>query len=53
MDTRLMHTTTYYPDAPDCRLVFSEINEIVFLIGNSAGRRIAWCLYEKRPAIGL
>lgn len=31
MDTKLLHTTTYYPEQPDCRLVFSEINEIVFL----------------------
>lgn len=31
MDTKLLHTATYYPEQPDCRLVFSEINEIVFL----------------------
>ena len=31
MDTKLLHTTTYYPEQPDCRLVCSEIHEMVFL----------------------
>jgi hypothetical protein len=30
-DTKLFHTTTYYPEQPDCRLVCSNIHEIVFL----------------------
>ncbi len=30
-DTKLLTTTTYYPEQPDCRLVCSKIHEIVFL----------------------
>jgi hypothetical protein len=30
-DTQLIHTTTYYPEQPECRLVCSKIHEIVFL----------------------
>ena len=30
-DTKLFHTTTYYPEQPECRLVCSNIHEIVFL----------------------
>jgi hypothetical protein len=30
-DTKLINTTAYYPEQPDCRLVCSKINEFVFL----------------------
>ena len=30
-DTKIFHTKTYYPEQPDCRLVCSEIHEIIFL----------------------
>jgi hypothetical protein len=30
-DTKLFHTTTYYPEQPECRLICSHIHEIVFL----------------------
>ena len=31
METKLLHTTTFYPEQPDCRLVCSEIHEMVNL----------------------
>jgi hypothetical protein len=30
-DTKLINTTAYYPEQPDCRLVCSKIHEFVFL----------------------
>lgn len=31
-ETKLLNTTTDYPEQPDCRLVRSKINEIIFLM---------------------
>jgi hypothetical protein len=30
LDTRLFHTTTYYPEQPYCHLICSKIHEIIF-----------------------
>ncbi|MGE7692911.1 BC_2427 family protein [Lysinibacillus sp. NPDC094177] len=35
-ETKLFSTTTDYPEQPDCRLVHSKINEIIFLMKTDA-----------------
>lgn len=39
MDTKLFYTTTYYPEEPDCRLIFSNIHEMVFLTTESGRQK--------------
>ncbi|MGE8035280.1 BC_2427 family protein, partial [Lysinibacillus sp. NPDC093692] len=34
LETKLFNTSTDYPEQPDCRLVHSKINEIIFLMKN-------------------
>jgi hypothetical protein len=34
MDTKLLHTTTYSHEQPECRLICSDIHEIIFFTNN-------------------